>query len=133
MQIFGCGEYYWEILSCLTLFFFLPYSLVIVLFVCRSCLGIKDGRKMTRIPLDSNFILGGLRLFCGCECFEPVEIVVLLLRLCFTSLKFRVSPQLGVFPLYLSYVPPTWHKAVLRPTHVRQGQKYLRPRRHSPF
>ena len=43
---------------------------------CRSSKGIKNGRKKTRIPFDSNFILGGLRLFCGEECFPgPVEIL----------------------------------------------------------
>ena len=47
-------------------------------------------------------------------------------------------------PLYLSLRPTNariWHKAVfkvgpvagLKPTRVRQGQKYLRPRRHSPL
>ena len=47
-------------------------------------------------------------------------------------------------PLYLSLHPTNariWHKAVFKvgpfagpkPTRVRQGQKYLRPRRHSPF
>ena len=47
-------------------------------------------------------------------------------------------------PLYLSLRPTNariWHKAVFKvgpvagpkPTRVRQGQKYLRPRRHSPF
>ena len=46
--------------------------------------------------------------------------------------------------LYLSLRPTNariWHKAVFKvgpvggpkPTCVRQGQKYLRPRRHSPF
>ena len=46
--------------------------------------------------------------------------------------------------LYLSLRPTNariWHKAVFKvgpvagpkPTRVRQGQKYLRPRRHSPF
>ena len=47
-------------------------------------------------------------------------------------------------PLYLSLRPTNariWHKAVFKvgpvagpkPTRVRQGQKYLRPRRHTPF
>ena len=47
-------------------------------------------------------------------------------------------------PCYLSMRPTNariWHKAVFKvglvaepkPTRVRQGQKYLRPRRHSPF
>ena len=47
-------------------------------------------------------------------------------------------------PLYLSLRPTNariWHKAVFKvgpvagpkPTRVRQGQKYIRPRRHSPF
>ena len=47
-------------------------------------------------------------------------------------------------PLYLSLRPTNariWHKAVFKvgpvagpkPTRVRQGQKYLRPRRYSPF
>ena len=47
-------------------------------------------------------------------------------------------------PLYLSLRPTNariWHKAVFKvgpvagpkPTRVRQGQKYLQPRRHSPF
>ena len=48
----------WEILRFVSYsFFLLPHSLVI-LFVFQSCKGIKDGRKKTRIPLNSIFILG---------------------------------------------------------------------------
>ena len=49
--------YSWEILRFVSdSFFFLSNSLVIFWFVCRRCKGIKDGRKKTRIPLDSNLI-----------------------------------------------------------------------------
>ena len=58
--------------------------------------------------------------------------------------KGHKHPKKERGPLYLSLRPTNariWHKAVFKvgpvagpkPTRVRQGQKYLRPRRHSPF
>ena len=50
-------------------FVFLPHSLFIFLFVCRSCKGIKDGRKKTRISLDSKFIWR-FTILLWCEMFS---------------------------------------------------------------
>ena len=38
-------------------FVFFPYSLVILFLLAEAVKGIKDERKKTSIPLDSNFIL----------------------------------------------------------------------------
>ena len=66
-----CNSWLWLLVNCWfnriiqsfisDSFFFLLHSLVVIflflfLFLCRSCKRIKDGRKETRIPLNSNFI-----------------------------------------------------------------------------
>ena len=57
----------------------------------------------------------------------------------------RPRASAGTSVIYYLSLRPTnariWHKAVFKvgpvagpkPTRIRQGQKYLRPRRHSPF
>ena len=55
LTIAGCWNVFWRLQRFVfDSFFFLPHSLI--LFVCRSCKGIKNKRKKTKIPLDSNFI-----------------------------------------------------------------------------
>ena len=101
--------YFWENLMFVSdSFFFLPLSLVIFLFVRQSCKGIKNRRKKTRTPLDSNYILRGVWLFCGMECFlKPVEIVTLPQTRCLKNImesaltNYEILSCISVFSEYI--------------------------------
>ena len=69
--------YCWEILKIfiwLLFFFFLPHSLVVFLFICRSCK--MEWKRLGYFK--TQILILGFTTILWCECFpEPVEIVVL--------------------------------------------------------